>query len=34
MGALVMYAFVIIVALVAGIYYWRQDRSVNMHKGI
>ena len=25
MGALMMYAFVIIVALVSGIYYWRKD---------
>ena len=26
MGALVMFALAIIIANVAGIYYWRQDR--------
>lgn len=29
MGALVMYAFVIIVAVVAGVYYIRQDKKIN-----
>ena len=29
MGALIMYAFVIIVALAAGIYYLRQDKKAN-----
>ena len=31
MGAIMMYAFVITVASVSGIYYWRKDRMSDTH---